>query len=923
MRPLKLKISAFSCYANEQIIDFEALGAEGLYLITGDTGAGKTSIFDAITFSLYGKTSGDNRKAEMLRCKYAQANVATYVEFTFQYHDKIYTIKRNPTYIRAMQRGEGTTEEKAGVELHMPDGGPPLSKLGDVKTKIKAIIGLNREQFVRIAMIAQGEFLKVLYSSTEERIEIFRKIFYTDAYKLFQDRVKKDATQLCTDIKENKASYDNNLGNIQLDKENQSNIQKYSDAKMGLYPSDDVLTWVENMIIADEKSHSENDILLDEVTGKLATINQGIGQAEQDKKARESLKAANERLPSETDILVSAESVLNSVKAKQPQNEAVKLKVAEIELSLPKYQQLQLIINEIMANTAKLAENKQLIVDTESQLANNTISLEKAKAEVQDLSNTEVLVESMQNKEVILSTRKSAINTLSATYKDYNDILFALKTAQDDYTSKSKIADTKRSEYEALHKIYLDEQAGVLSAELKDGEACPVCGSTKHPKLAVCSASAPSKSTLDKAKKAADTAKADESNASAEANKLKGQAESMRTNITATSSEFLENVKFDDIPTALEMELNKVTTEIENISLQLTEQKKHLQRKMKLRKSIPELESNHTSFTNIIASTKEQIASLTSKIEAGSKTRDNKIEELKFKNENEAKSEIISLKNIQKNFEEALQKSQTNFDTAKTRVEHTNAEIHTLTTQLSNSVQVDLDALYEKKMSAESTQKMLIEANRSINTRVSTNKNVHSTLVKTTNAMNELNAQYKWLKELSDTANGELSGKEKVKLETYIQAAYFDRILARANVKLLHMSNAQYELKRRTAGGKQGQSGLDLNVIDHHNGTERDVKSLSGGESFIAALSLALGLSDEIQNNAGGIRLDSMFVDEGFDSLDDTKLTQVIQALSEISQSKRIIGIISHVAGLKEKIEKKIVITKQRTGGSKAELTID
>ena len=212
------------------------------------------------------------------------------------------------------------------------------------------------------------------------------------------------------------------------------------------------------------------------------------------------------------------------------------------------------------------------------------------------------------------------------------------------------------------------------------------------------------------------------------------------------------------------------------------------------------------------------------------------------------------------------------------------------------------------------------ESIRVVSARRATNQTALNAIIKTAKTITELETRYKWLKEISDTANGDISGKEKIKLETYIQAAYFDRIIARANIRLLQMSNSQFELKRRDVSGKQGQSGLDLNVIDHYNGTERDAKTLSGGESFIASLSLALGLSDEIQNNAGGIRLDSMFVDEGFDSLDDMKLSQAIQALMTISQTNRLVGIISHVTGLDEKIGRKIVVTKDRTGGSRAEI---
>ena len=210
--------------------------------------------------------------------------------------------------------------------------------------------------------------------------------------------------------------------------------------------------------------------------------------------------------------------------------------------------------------------------------------------------------------------------------------------------------------------------------------------------------------------------------------------------------------------------------------------------------------------------------------------------------------------------------------------------------------------------------------NQKISSRLTANENALRSLSRTAALLTEATSRYKWLNALSDTANGTLAGKEKLKLETYIQTAYFDRIIVRANIRLMQMSGAQYELKRRGMGGLRSQSGLDLNVIDHYNGSERDVKTLSGGESFIASLSLALGLSDEIQSYAGGIRLDSMFIDEGFGSLDEGTLSQAMQALLNISQGNRLVGIISHVNEMKERIDRQIIVRKGHTGGSHAEI---
>lgn len=511
-------------------------------------------------------------------------------------------------------------------------------------------------------------------------------------------------------------------------------------------------------------------------------------------------------------------------------------------------------------------------------------------------------------------------DALNESLMAYNALVSTLQKAQDDYIEKSEIAKTKRCEYETLNKAYLDEQAGILASELRDEQPCPVCGSTEHPAPAVLSGDAPTKVMLDAAKKTADTAETEMTTASNHASSLKGQSDTKRNEISTTATSLLGDVTFDEILTALNTALTVVKTEKAEIISALTEQEKRIARKKALDESIPIIEQGIATASEGLGKAKEQVAALTTQINADSKTKDERAAELKFKSEADAKAETVSLKNKQKGYEGALQAAQAVFDTTKAKVAATKTEIQTLTTQIADSKPLDLDAVTQEKKTVEDNQRTLNEANQIISTRKSANETALNSIVKTTKTISELETRYKWLKEISDTANGDVAGKEKIKLETYVQAAYFDRIVARANLRLLQMSNSQFELKRRGVSGKQGQSGLDLNVIDYYNGTERDAKTLSGGESFIAALSLALGLSDEIQENAGGIRLDSMFVDEGFDSLDDTRLSQAMQTLMSISQTNRLIGIISHVPGLDERIDRKIVVTKNRIGGSKTEL---
>ena len=916
MKPLKLIMSAFGCYANKEEIDFTLLGNEGLYLIAGDTGAGKTTIFDAITFALYGETSGDNREPSMLRSKYAESDAETSVAFTFAYHGKEYCIKRSPAYERARHNGEGTTGYSSKASLDLADR--TITRVTEVNKKVVEILGLTRDQFVQIAMIAQGEFLKVLHASTEERMEIFRKIFYTDKYKKFQDLVKDDTSTLAAEIKAQNSGYSLNLGNVQVNEDNADDIQELSDAKSGLLSGAKTIEWLANLIESDQRIVGANGDLLDRFNKKLGEIDRRLGRAVQDKKARESLSTAKDRLPTEEKAAGDAETALNTEKAKQPECESVKLQIAEIQNSLPKYRQLQILIDAVIANSGKLATEKQRVIDLTEKQKTDADALKSAKKQLKALEDVAAIIEGLNGEKRTLTTRQTNLHDLQISLAEYTELLEVLKSAQDDYTSKSYCSRHTRAEYEKLNRAYLDEQAGVLAAELHNGEPCPVCGSTEHPVLAVLSSEAPTKIELDKLKKATEQSEEETVTAGNAANNILGQSDTKKKEIIAVASNILNKAEFDDISAALGEAISIADAELSSIEEQLKLQLTRASRKPKLEERIPIFEANFEKANEILGALTTSVATLSVKIESDVKQRDERAAELKYKNEADANSEITILDKKKKAFEDELSAAQRRFDAAKEKLNNTATEIETLQKQLADSEALDYDAILEERTAVVTTLEKLSEQNQQILTRQSTNQTALNGIKKAVVSLTDMNARYKWLKELSETANGDIAGKVKIKLETYIQAAYFDSIISRANLRLLQMSNMQFELKRRIESGKQGQSGLDLNVVDHVNGTERDARTLSGGESFIASLSLALGLSDEIQSNAGGIRLDSMFVDEGFDSLDETKLSQAMQALVSISQENRLIGIISHVAGLDEKIEKKIVVTKEHGGGSTA-----
>lgn len=921
MRPINLVISAFGCYADKCELPFRDFGPEGLYLITGDTGAGKTTIFDAVTFALYGKTSGDHKDPGMLRSKYAPPEAETYVEFTFSYHGKIYKVKRNPEYERPKQKGGGFTVEKAEAELYLPDG-RIVSKTGDVNAEIVKILEITREQFVQIAMIAQGDFRKVLHSKTEDRTEIFRKIFYTDRYKKFQDTVKSDANKLFADLKEQQREYEFWLGSIRLDESDTGNGEKLSDIKLGLFLADESLEWLSKIIDADVSLFEQNAKSLDEAVKNLGEINQKTGTAQNDKKSRDLLAEARKRSPEQQTALDEARENLKKEKAKQPEYETQKKRIIEINGTLPKYRQLQILNETIISNRKKRDLEKEKSDMLEKKQNADKTALEAVKEELRLLGGAEAEFENLNNKKTTLTTRLTELQSLKTSTGDYNELVGLYNKAKENYKTKSETSRALETRYESLRKAYLDEQAGLLASGLVENEPCPVCGSTEHPRIAVLSVHAPSKNDLEKAEEKAKIADKETKTASETANTFKGRIETKKNEIESLAAALLDKTEFAGIPAALYDNLKEISDEIGKTDDLLAKQKQKLARKEMLEKYIPQAEQNLSASIDNLSKTREFVVSLDATIAADTENREKQAFELSFKSEAAAKEEILALSAKQTACESALAAAQTGFDAIKSAFEGTLKEIETLQAALSGSEPFDLEALRKEGEAAENLQKELNAKSRKIDARISANKTASANIEKTLKKLSETQTRYKWMKSLSDTANGDISGKEKINLETYIQIAYFDRIIARANLRLLQMSGMQFELKRRDLGALKSKSGLDLNIVDHHNGSQRDVKTLSGGESFIASLSLALGLSDEIQSNAGGIRLDSMFVDEGFDSLDETKLAQSIQALKNISQANRLIGIISHVAGLDEKIERKIVVTKEPGGASKAKIVI-
>ena len=918
MRPLKLTIAGFGPYALIQELDFSRLGTGGLYLITGDTGAGKTTIFDAITYALFGEASGDSREPSMLRSKYASADAPTYVELTFHHKDSTYTVKRIPGYTRAKSRGTGLTAQVATAELLYPDG-HSVTKLKDVNQAIRDIIGLNREQFSQIAMISQGDFRKLLQAGTEERQKIFRDIFRTGFYVLLQSKLKDRAAEVGRETSDAARSIRQYVQGIACseDSVHSPDVAKAKDGQMPMAEFREVLdAIVEEDAKAAEKLESE----LSTVGKELDAVKMQLTKAQGRQDTEKQLDKQLEEVPGLSARLEKAEAAWNAAKATEPRQDTLKGQLAVWKQQLPEYDNLEQLKTQLEAAKKGLAQAEQ---DRETAQQNqNTLAneIKRLKAQQERLSGTEAqkVQFSAQKQQAAdwktkFTTLLSDIEGLTAEQNTLGKLQADLEAAMDTSTRLLRIYNDKDT-------AFLREQAGIMASTLAEGMPCPVCGSVHHPSLAVLSESAPTEADVKAAKEKYEQANTKVNSVGGKANKQNGIVAVKEKSVRSDIASLLPGTSLEDAPIAAQEKAAELQNEIKQLENKLVEVEKSIRRKKELDEQIPRKEGEYqkaqAAFTEAgtqIALRKRDIATLEKRLSELRSKLPFSDKKAALHQQEVGQRELVELEQAQKKAEEDYRKGKEALSNAQTVIAQ-------LREQLAAQPEWDTEALTGQQDSLKQQQEKIRQAQKAVYYRLTSNRNAAANISSTATRLAELEQRYAWMKALSDTANGTVSGKQKIELETYIQGAFFDQILLRANIRLEKMSGGQYDLKRRAvADNLKSQAGLELDIIDHINASERSVNTLSGGESFLASLALALGLSDQVQMSTG-IRLDTLFVDEGFGSLDPEALSKAYSTLASLTEGNRLVGIISHVAELKERIDKQIVVTKNRDGGSTAEI---
>lgn len=884
MKPTKLTMQAFGPYAGKEVIDFRAFDTHPLFLISGDTGAGKTTIFDGIVYALYGETSGSNRSASMLRSKYADEKEETMVELEFQLKGKNYKISRRPAYERPKKNGSGTTTVASACWLEGDDLAAPLTSKKAVDEKIQELLGLDKDQFKQVAVLAQGEFLKSLLAETPERTKIFRHLFQTEKYLALQK-----------DLQERAKTAGANLD--QLEKDIQYTMDSFDfDQPMEWRENDKTLEIIEK-ILRDQKKEAEDEkTKVSKLQEALDVKTKQLAQLEHEKEDFEKWKTASEELSKQLPLLKESrekQTELENLEAKMKEKAA---RVQELKRQL-----------DIFAKYQTARENWVQIDKEKTAGAKNKASLETQKA---DLEKEEREIESRLEATMDLEAKIQKAQDICDRYGEYEKKMGEQKVSEKEaedaialFVELNTLWQQAQHLYTTENSRFLNGQAGVLARSLEEGKPCPVCGSIHHPHPADSQEDIPTEQEIRALQENANDAQKKAQKQSEVCAKLRAQIDERQKTIDALKARLPQDLSSKQAKEQLDALLEQNDT-----------RNSQIKRRNDLRTEKAELAKNlETVIQNWNTLIAQEAAALQQM-----KTQK---EEIEFEEDESAKQEMKRLEQEQKVWQKNLADSRKATETIQSECDRLKGALEAYP-QTPKDVTKQVEQEKTARDSLIEQRDTLQEQLNTLEVTLANRSRLFSKLSRELARLEPERRKAARLKKISDVLSGSMSGQTKMDLETYVQIAFFERIIQRANTRLMTMTNGAYELCRASDEGGRGRTGLTLNVHDHLSGSIRSVKSLSGGEQFMAALALALGLSDEVQMEAAGVQLDTLFVDEGFGNLDDECVSKAVSILEKVAGS-RLVGIISHVEGLMNQIDSKILVKKDPAFGSHAKVQID
>ncbi len=1046
MRPIRLIMSAFGPYASKAEVEFDKFGEGGLFLITGDTGAGKTTIFDAIAFALFNKTSGMDREINAIRSDYANENEETYVELTFSHMDRVYQIYRSPQYEKPKKNGSGFTTKTAKAKLiREPD--TPIEGTKQVNEAVENLLRINYDQFKQISMIAQGEFREVLNADAKKRGEILQKIFATEGYRkmgiLMEQRYKKAYGEMADIFK----SIDQYFDGLQLDEKSVYREEAFEQKKLlhterSQYHIDHKIELLEKLVTEDAEKISEQEADVKQKQQEAAealekyTLIHAVNEAFQkydrfleernalyekqgemcqkesllskQKKAVYEVKPAYDNYLSEQEKLravtklvetsslnyevskikcIAAEetyqvSQLKRGAAEEQRKEAAILKQEEENYKVR--DSLNMQIDLCKKESVKVKVQKEKLTEKTAALKDRLEQIREREKQIQSVPEKYAARKADFDK---LETKGAAISKLLIEKKkNLEKLKEKLFFAQNDYHKMRNSYDEINEKYNHCEKVLEESRAGILAMKLEEGKPCPVCGSREHPLPAKLSMEAVTEEELKQIKAAREAIEKKKNVAAEYAASAKTAFEAKEETLRAEMTDYIceeqadlsteelfvilkeiaeetqaEKAKMKEQLLFLKQEKDKLEALRKQIEADLKEEERLQKEEQVITQQLQKLETRYAQLLGqlkgikelkyatlgelqaTIGKLEESAAAILNQIEKCQKELINAKEEVSgckaalegAKKQEEtlqssvSQSKIIYVENREKHgFADAVEflgcvvsKSQissleTELDFYKKAVTENEANLKSAKEGIAGKERMDeikaREMAESRKASADQAQSLLINLKQ----RRGRNEEILEKITAKKKQSEKKLTEVGMLSNLSNLLQGKTTGRNKTSFETYVQTSGFDAIIHAANERLLPISGGQYQLYRHEDLEAKGNVALNLDILDNYTGKKRPVSTLSGGESFMASLSLALGLSDRVTANAGGIEIDTLFIDEGFGMLDEKSLDDAIRMLQELTASNKLIGIISHRAELKEEIPKKVLITKSSKGSS-------
>lgn len=831
MKPLYLTLNAFGPYAGRTALDFSQFGGSGLFLIGGDTGAGKTALFDSITFALYGETTGENRKTTMLRSDFAAPEAETFVELTFAHRGRTYLVRRWPEQQRAAKRGSGIVKSPPRAEL-IREPEEPVTGAVAVTAAVVKLLGIDAKQFAQVSMLAQNDFTRLLNAPSADRAAILRQIFDTaDHQRLGQAAVQhaRQAEETCHRLEELLLMHVGSLLGGGADEETAARLREVQTTR-DAFTAATAVELARQLLELDEAIEAKQQEVLADLDEKIARGDAGVKIAEERAARRRQLAGLVDEEARTAEVQRQTEAQQTEL---QTRSEALKQTIAETE-----------------AARAALGQT-----DTEQVRLEHHIELAESLT-----ATCDTLLRS-------LTAAQTAADTAARRQQEYITAQGALDQAEADYA--------------ALQRQLNANRAGLLAQQLQPGQPCPVCGSTEHP----CPAQLPQDHVTEQAlaerEQALTAQRRDTAASSRTAGDAAARAAELQAALTRDAAAFFARRagRYTGKP-AEELTHEELRAALE-------------EQKASLAEGLRGLREQHAQFKR----QSDQARALTDQLD-------------NLNNQ---------MKGLEKQAFVAARKA------ANAKAGHAAAAARVQQMQESVPAREEGDTLAKLQQALahlRADRAAATNARDAAVHRLHANRAALEGMEKTLRALSTAREKRVMWDNLSKTINGNLAGKVKLPFEQYVQAFYFDGVVEAANLRFTRMTDGQYRLLRRKSEALAGKTALDLDVFDAYTGKTRPVGSLSGGESFMAALCLALGISDTIQQNAGGVTIETLFIDEGFGSLDADSLEKAVDTLAGLAGGDKLIGVISHVEALQSRLTRQIRVTKTRAG-SKAEIVLE